>query len=117
VSSQYNGPAIQEDGYLSVGNIPGTITFSGVVADATGTPTTTFTVAPCTYMVRGSIHFCTVFPSSPVTTLPTVGSQTGTPSASWNGFEGGFYLATMTTTVGGTTFSTTNAIIDGTLLQ
>jgi hypothetical protein len=119
VSTQFNGPAIPEsNGVLNVGNIPGTITFSGIVADATGTPNTTFAIAPCTLLsLPNRITTCQTFPATPWTTLTTVGASTSTPYASWTGFGGGYYLVIMNTTIGGTTFSTVNAIIDGTLLQ
>jgi hypothetical protein len=115
VSSANNGPATilpNSRGVLNVGNDPGTITFSGVVADATGTPNTTFTVAPCTW--RTLPLECA--PTAPATTLTSVGGNTSTPSAAWTGFEGGSYLINMTTTIGTTTFSSTSAVIYGTVI-
>ncbi len=113
ISSYYNGPATQGDyGVWNVGNAPGTITFSGVVADAKGTPNTTYTVAPCTFRVAGAYGFCSYVGTA--TTLATTGANTANPSANWTGFEGGYYVVTMTTTVGSSTFSTTSAIIYGT---
>ncbi len=118
VSSANNGPAtsIPNSGVLNVGNVPGTITFSGVVADATGTPNTTFTVQPCTYRPVGAFYVCFVNHLVQPTILTTVGPSTANPYATWTGFEGGYYLATMTTTVGNSTFSTTSAIIYGTVI-
>ena len=113
ISSYYNGAAIQGNyGVWNVGNAPGTITFSGVVADATGTPNTTYTVAPCTFRPIGAFGACTFVGTA--TTLATTGANTANPSASWTGFEGGYYVVTMTTTIGTSTFSTTSAIIYGT---
>jgi hypothetical protein len=116
VSSANNGIATPQNGVLNVGNVPGTITFSGIVDDAPSTPTTTFTVAPCTYITNGKISTCLVNLFSSPTTLTTVGANTATPSASWMGFEGGYYLVTMTTAVGVSTFGTTSAVIYGTVL-
>jgi hypothetical protein len=114
VSTEYN-PVTTSGGVVNVGNAPGTITFSGLVVDAPGTPNTTFTVAPCTYINFGNRSTCIVtIGQTTVTTLPTVGANTATPSASWTGFEGGYYWVTMTTTVGNSTFSTVSAIIYGT---
>jgi hypothetical protein len=96
-----------------VGNDPGTITFSGVVADAAGTPNTTFTVAPCTFMTQ-PIR-CQV--TGPVTTLTTVGPNTANPYATWTGFEGGAYNVTMSTSVGSAYFSSASAVIYGTVIQ
>jgi hypothetical protein len=115
VSSSNNGEATvlpNSRGVLNVGNVPGTITFSGIVADATGTPNTTFTVAPCTW--EALPIRCQV--TGTVTTLTTAGANTANPSASWTGFEGGDYLVTMNTTIGASTFSSTSAVIYGTVL-
>jgi hypothetical protein len=111
VSSANNGIATPEsNGVLNVGNVPGIITFSGVVSGATSTPNTTFTVAVC----NDGTAAC----SSPgaATTLTTVGAATATPLASWNGFQGGFYKVTMTTTAGASTFGTASVVIFGSLL-
>jgi hypothetical protein len=115
VSSANNGPATvlpNSRGVLNVGNVPGTITFSGIVADATGTPNTTFTVAPCTW--RTLPLECAA--TAPSTTLTTVGANTSTPYAAWTGFQGGSYLVNMTTTIGTSVFSNTSAVIYGTVL-
>ena len=90
-----------------VGNAPGLITFSGVIADATGTPNTTVTIAPCTFMIQ-PIR-CQA--SGPATTLDTVGPNTSTPYATLTGFSGGSYLVIMSTTVGGSYFSSASAVI------
>jgi hypothetical protein len=112
VSSSNNGVAVPDPttGALNVGNVPGTITVSGIVAGGTGTLNTTFTVAPC----NDDTASCTS-PGS-ATTLTTTGASTATPSASWNGFEGGYYKFTMATTSGASTFGTASAIIWGTVL-
>jgi len=115
VSSHYNGPATQgTNGVWNLGNAPGQITFSGLVAGDTGTPNTTFTVQPCTYITFRNISTCLVNEFGQPTILTSVGANTATPSASWTGFEGGYYLVTMTTTNGSSTFSSTSAIIYGT---
>jgi hypothetical protein len=87
------------------------ITVTGVVAGATGTLNTTFTVAPCNDQTAS----CT----SPgtATSLPVTGAATSTPSAVWSsGFSGGYYKITMTTQSGATTFGTASAVIWGTVL-
>jgi hypothetical protein len=115
VSSANNGPATvlpNTLGELGVGNDPGTITFSGVVADATGTPNTTFTVAPCTWRIQP----IECAPTAAATTLTTVDPSSANPYATWTGFEGGSYLVNMSTTIGTTTFSNTSAVIYGTVI-
>jgi hypothetical protein len=102
-------------GVLSVGNNPGNITFSGIIADATGTPNTTFTVSTCSFVGFPTIQCA---PTGPITTLTTVGVNSSTPSAIWTGFEAqGDYLVTMTTTIGGSTFSSSSAVITGSILE
>lgn len=111
IVSANNGPAVPDsNGVLDVGNVPGTITVSGIVTGATSMPNTTFAVAPC----NDSTPAC----SSPgsATTLVTSGASTATPSASWTGFLGGYYQITMTTTSGASTFGTASAVIFGTQL-
>lgn len=115
VSSHYNGPATQgSNGVWNVGNAPGQITFSGLVDGDTSTPTTTFTVQPCTYINFRNIGACLVNEFGQPTILTPIGANTATPSATWTGFEGGYYLVIMTTTNGSATYATTSAIIYGT---
>ena len=114
VSTQYNGPAQASNGVWNVGNAPGQITFSGLVDGDTGTPTTTFTIQPCTYINFHNIGTCLINEFGQPTVLTSVGANTATPSATWTGFEGGYYLVIMTTTNGSATFSSTSAVIYGT---
>jgi hypothetical protein len=107
-----NGPAVPDPvtGVLNVGNVPGAITIDGIVAGGTGALNTVFTVALC----NDGTAACTD-PISP-TTLTTVGAASASPSASWTGFQGGYYKITMTTTSGAATFGTASAVIYGSLL-
>lgn len=115
VSSFYNGSATQgTNGVWNVGNAPGQITFSGIVDGDTGTPNTTFTIQPCTYISFRNIGTCLVNEFGQPTILTSVGANTATPSATFTGFEGGYYLVIMTTTNGSSTFSSTSAILYGT---
>ena len=114
VSSQYNGPAQVSNGVWNVGNAPGAITFSGIVDGDTSTPTTTFTIQPCTYINFHGIGACLVNEFGQPTILTPVGANTATPSATWTGFEGGYYLVIMTTMNGSSTYAITSAIIYGT---
>jgi hypothetical protein len=111
VSSATNGVAIPNpDGSLNLGNVPGLITFTGVVSGATGALNTTFSIVQCNDYTAACTN-----PGSP-TTLTTTGATTTTPSATWNGFEGGYYKVTMTTTAGGSAFGTASAVVEGTVL-
>jgi hypothetical protein len=111
IVSANNGPAVPDsNGVLEVGNVPGTITVSGVVAGTSSTPNTTFAVAVC----NDSTPACSS--PGPATTLVTAGASTATPSATWTGFQGGYYQITMTTTSGASTFGNASAVIFGTQL-
>lgn len=111
IVSANNGPAVPDpSGVLDVGNVPGTITISGIVAGGPSTPNTTFSVAVC----NDDTAACSS--PGPATTLVTSGASTATPSASWTGFQGGYYQFTMTTTSGASTFGTASVVIFGTQL-
>jgi len=120
VSSLYDGIAVPDsNGILGVGNVPGTITVSGLVVGASGALNTTFTVAPCTNVNSGlngyPLDGCAA--TGAATTLTTSNATTTSPSASWTGFNGGSYKFTMTTTAGGSTFGQASVVIWGTELQ
>lgn len=111
VTTSNNGPAIPDgNGVLQLGNVPGIISVSGVVAGAPSTPTTVFTVAQC----NDDTPACTS-PGTP-TTLTTTGATTTTPAATWSGFEGGYYLITMSTQSGSSAFGSASAVVFGTVL-
>jgi hypothetical protein len=112
VSSANNGPAIPSDGILQLGNLPGTITVSGVVTGATGALNTTFSVAPCSAVFRGTC----IGPGN-ATVLTATGAATPTPSATWTGFEGGIYEIVMNTTAGGSLYGTDTVLVSGSILQ
>jgi len=117
VTGQNTGPAVSDtNGVLQVGNVPGTLTISGVVAGATGALNTIFTVAQCTD--GGSNGYtATCSSTGPATTLTTSSATSTTPSASWTGFDGFTYKITMTTTAGGNPFGSTTVLVWGTELQ
>jgi hypothetical protein len=113
VLTTYNGPAVPDpSGFLNVGNAPGALTFNGAVVDATGTLNTTFTVVEC----NDQTVACTSPVAAPFGTVTPSGATTTTPSATWNGFSGGFFKVTMTTTQNGTPFSSASVVIYGTVL-
>jgi hypothetical protein len=112
VSSSNNGPAVPSDGILQLGNLPGTITISGVVTGATGALNTTFSVAPCGLVVKGK---CLNLGTA--TALTTTGAATPTPSATWAGFEGGLYQIMMNTTAGGSSYGFSSVLVTGSILQ
>jgi hypothetical protein len=119
VSDVDNGIAVPDsNGVLQVGNVPGTITISGLVVGApSGTLNTTFTVALCTDGGPNG-YSATCSTTDPATTLTTIGTTTTTPSTTWTGFGGNTYKFTMTTTVGGSPFGTTaSVLIWGTVLE
>ena len=108
ITSSNNGIAIVDPttGVYNVGNIPGTVTFSGVVQGGTGTLNTVFSLVYC----NDYTPQCTS-PGAP-TILTTTGAATRTPSATAMPGEG-FYKITMTSTGGATTIGTTSAVIEG----
>jgi hypothetical protein len=117
ISTQYNPSVTQgSNGVWNVGNAPGAITFSGIVDGDTSTPTTTFTIQPCTLIDFRNHTSCLVDEFAQPTVLTSVGGNTATPSAIWTGFSGGYFLVTMTTTNGSSTFSSASAIIYGTVI-
>jgi len=98
VVSSANGPAIPDsDGVLDVGNVPGTITITGLVVGATGTLSTTFSVNDGT--------------------ITTTNGNTTTPSAVWSpSGNGGVATITMTTTAGGSAYGSTAVPVRYTVL-
>jgi hypothetical protein len=116
VVSATNGSAIPDgNGVLEVGNVPGTITISGIVVGGSGPLNTIFTVAPCTDG-DASGYTATCSTTGAVTMLTPADPTSATPSAAWTGFNGGAYRITMVTTAGGSPYGTASVIIWGTEL-
>jgi hypothetical protein len=92
-------------GQISLFNPSDTQTVFGLVNGATGALNTTFTLS------------CADPSGCPIPgTLTTSNATTSTPSAVWTGFAGGTYKITMTTTSGGSLFSTSSVIVNVTVL-
>jgi hypothetical protein len=99
IVSSTNGPGIPDsNGVVLLGNIPGTVTISGLVVGASGPLNTTFTTTD----------------TNPITTM---NASSTTPSAIWTpSGSGGPVTITMTTTAGGSTFGTTSVPVEWTVL-
>jgi hypothetical protein len=88
------------NGQITLDNAPGPLTVSGLVSGATGALNTTFTLS------------CADANGCPIPgTLTTSNATTSTPSAVWTGEAGGDYTITMTTTSGGSVFSSSSVVV------
>jgi len=93
---------------------PGTQTINGLVIGASGTLNTTFTAAACTDGTSACTAPCdgtSATGCSPIS-LTTSNATTAAPSATWSGFTSSYYQLTMTTTQGGSTYASTQLIVE-----
>lgn len=93
--------------FCLLGNNPSTYTIQGLVTGAPGPTSTSFTVTDL---------------NNVTTVLTTSNPTSAAPTATWtppviDGFNGGTYTITMTTTVNGNAFATTTAMVNFTILQ
>lgn len=111
LNSSGHNALLDQSGAYDMGNVPLPVTITGLVAGATGTLNTTFTVAPC----NDGTQYCTS--PGPAFAIPVTGVATSTPSAVWStNFNGGYYKITMNTTAGASQFGSASEIVYGTIL-
>jgi hypothetical protein len=101
ITSATNGPGVPDaSGVIQLGNLPGNVMISGLVAGATGTLNTTFTVTCMSYCGAGN------------GTVTIMNASSTTPTAIWAPpGGGGTFMILMNTTAGGSSFGSATAVV------